>query len=914
MTNSLWVTLHICERQFFLWPTACEWHCTFSGRQSSWCLFLWPTVCEWHHRTCCETVSSHLFLWPTVCEWHCTLCEMQSVSHLFQWPTASEWHCTFCENWYHTFFYYQQRVSDIAHFVKGSLITSFLMTNRMWVTSLDISWKELLHLFQSPTASEWQCMFCERQSHHIFFYDQFQLVSDIVHFVKHSPTTSFPMMNSMQVTLHTFWKAVSLHLFIWPIVGEWHCTFFLSQLFWWPTGSEWHSVHFVKGCLITSFPMTNRKWVAFHNLWKAVLSHDQQPVSNIHPHFVKGSLQIIYNQQSVSNICTFQLWNAGVSSHVFLWPTACEWHSTFPERQLYYILCYDEQSVSEIAHFVKGSLNSCTSFPMTNRMSAQFHIVWKAVLSHLFSSLTACEWHGACHANFHHIFSSDQQQVSDIANFWRGSVTTPFPMTNRKWVKLHFLWKTVSSHLFIQPTASERHCTFVKGSLIPSFLMTNSMWVTLHILWINLIKYVMWPIACEWYCTFCERQSHHIFSYHQQRVSDIAHLVKCSLITSFHMTTGCQWHHTFCEKHSQHICSYDQQQVSNIAHFVKGSLTSNLFQWPTVCEWHCTLCERQSHHIFSCDQQEVSDIAQFVNVSSHLFLWPTVCGWHCTICERQSHHIFSYDQQKVSDITHSVKGSLPSHLFLWPTVCEWHCTFCEKQSHHIFSYDQQQVNMVVVHFVKGSLITSFPITNSEWVTLHILWKAVSSHLFLSPTACEWHCTFCERQSHHIFSSDQQAVSHILWQTVSSHLFLWPTACEWHCTFYIWKVISSHLFLWLKGSEWHCTFCERQSHHIFSYDQQQASDIAHSMQKAVSSHLFLWPTACEWYCTFCQWQSHHIFAYDQQEVCDIAHFVKYSLTTSFPMTNSEWVTLHCEIQSHHISSHDQQSVSDIAHLV
>ena len=108
----------------------------------------------------------------------------------------------------------------------------------------------------------------------------------------------------------------------------------------------------------------------------------------------------------------------------------------------------------------------------------------------------------------------------------------------------------------------------------------------------------------------------------------------------------------------------------------------------------------------------------------------------------------------------------------------------------------------IAHFVKGSLITSCPITKSQWVTLHILWK-VSSHLFLWPIGSKWHCT---RQSHPIFSYDHRlwvVTLHILWKSVSSHPFLWPTACEWHCT-----------------------FCERQS-----------------------PHLFLWPTACEWYIGF-----------------------------------------------------------------
>ena len=59
---------------------------------------------------------------------------------------------------------------------------------------------------------------------------------------------------------------------------------------------------------------------------------------------------------------------------------------------------------------------------------------------------------------------------------------------------------------------------------------------------------------------FCERKSHHIFSYNQQEVSGIAHFaVKGSLITSFN----------------------DQQEVSDVAHFVKSSLTTPLL---TACK------------------------------------------------------------------------------------------------------------------------------------------------------------------------------------------------------------------------------------------------------------------------------------------------------------------------------------------
>ena len=250
-----------------------------------------------------------------------------------------------------------------------------------------------------------------------------------------------------------------------------------------------------QGSLIISFHMSNRKWVTLHILWKAM-----------------------------------------VSSHLFLWPTASEWHCTFCEWQSHDIFSSNQQEVSDTAHFVKGSL--ITSVPMTNREWVTLQILWKSI-----------SWH----------LSYDQQQVSDIGRFVKGSLITSFPMTNRLWVTLHMLWKAVSSHLFLWPTASEWHCTFcegqshhmfsydqqqvsdiahiVKGSLITCFPMTNSLWVTLHILWIVVSSCLfLWPTACEWHCTFCEWESHHIFSYDQQQVSDIGHFVKGILITSLPMT------------------------------------------------------------------------------------------------------------------------------------------------------------------------------------------------------------------------------------------------------------------------------------------------------------------------------------------------------------------------------------------
>ena len=282
-------------------------------------------------------------------------------------------------------------------------------------------------------------------------------------------------------------------------------------------------------------------------------------------------------------------------------------------------------------------------------------------------------------------------------------------MINRKWAAFHILWKAVSSHVFLWLKGSEWYYTL--GSVITPFPMTNSKWVAFHIWWKAVSSPV--PITKRKWVAFhiCESHCHHISFYDQQAVSSIPHFVK-SLITLFPMTKGSEWGSTF----------------------VKGGLIKS-FLWPTVCECHCTFCERWSDHVFSYDQQLVSDIAHFVKGSlitffpmtnrkwvtlhilvwSHLLQWPTACEWHCTFCERQSDHAFtfSYDQQQVSDIAHVVRGSLITSVPM-TKGSEWQCG--------------------IAHFVKGSLITYFPITKRKWVALHILWKAVSSHIFLSPKA------------------------------------------------------------------------------------------------------------------------------------------------------------------------------------
>jgi hypothetical protein len=237
----------------------------------------------------------------------------------------------------HILSYDQQRVSDISHFLNGNLNKSSPITNSLWVT-LDILWNSVFScVLLWPIASEWHCTFCERQSHHMFSFDQ-QRVSNIPHFVREN----FPMTNRMWVTLHILWKAVSSHIFLYQ-------QFVSDQV-----------GHIVKGNLITCFPMTNSLWVK---------------------HFVKSSLITCLPMTNSEWVMLDILWQA-VSSHLLLWQSGSEWHWTFCERQSCHMFSYDQQQVSEIAHFVHGSL--ITSFPMTDSKWATLLILWKTASSAVF--------------------------------------------------------------------------------------------------------------------------------------------------------------------------------------------------------------------------------------------------------------------------------------------------------------------------------------------------------------------------------------------------------------------------------------------------------------------------------------------------------------------------------------------------
>ena len=199
-------------------------------------------------------------------------------------------------------------------------------------------------------------------------------------------------------------------------------------------------------------------------------------MSNIKYFYGRQSHHIFpYDQQQVSDIPHF----VTVSSHLFPWPTACEWHRIWSKCSLitpflwqiasewYFVRgslvtsVFLWQQVSDIAQWVKCS--NITSFPMTNSLLVTSHILQKGILISFFSMIDS-KWVAFtfCECQSHHIFCYN----------------------NSMWVTLLLLWKVVSSHLLHDEQLVSDLPDFVKGYLPISFFpMTNSKWVTLHIVW-----------------------------------------------------------------------------------------------------------------------------------------------------------------------------------------------------------------------------------------------------------------------------------------------------------------------------------------------------------------------------------------------------------------------------------------------
>ena len=296
MTNSWWVTLHISWWEIWLylilWPTGCEWHCTFFWKAMWLYLVLWTPVCECHCTLLCK---GNLILsydqqdsgvgdnqhFPK----NLTHCHISSMTNRM-WVTLHimlQGNLTiFCP------MTNRMWVTQTLHtFLKSSLIASFCMTNRKWVTLCNFlgnlisccsmtnrKWVTL-HTFWTGnlitscpwlTGCGWDYTFSARQSDHILSYDQ-KDVSDIAHCSeRQSEVTPCPMDISLWVTLHTF----------------------------------------MKGYLISSCPMTNRKWVTFmHMFWKEISSH------------------LVLRWTESEWCCTAFFWMA-ISPYLVLWTSVCE--------------------------------------------------------------------------------------------------------------------------------------------------------------------------------------------------------------------------------------------------------------------------------------------------------------------------------------------------------------------------------------------------------------------------------------------------------------------------------------------------------------------------------------------------------------------------------------------------------------
>ena len=176
----------------------------------------------------------------------------------------------------------------------------------------------------------------------------------------------------------------------------------------------------------------------------------------------------------------------------------------------------------------------------------------------------------------------------------------------------------------------------------------------------------------------------------------------------------------------------------------------------------------------------------------------------------------SHDKQYVSYSSLSFCQTVSSDLISWPIVGKWQC-ISVKQSLYIH-------------------------TNSKWVTVPfsiLFCQAVWSHLILWPTDGEWHC--------HLLSASQ-----------SDHM---TTASKWQAPSC--QAVSWYVTLWLTGSEWH--YSSRQSHDMWSYDQQGVSDFLPGT--LIISH----PTV-----TNSLWVT-------------VPFFMLCSLSTSHPVTDRKWVT-------------------------
>ena len=268
----------------------------------------------------------------------------------------------------------------------------------------------------------------------------------------------------------------------------------------------------------------------------------------------------------------------------------------------------------------------------------------------------------------------------------------------------------VTTHIFSKP---------IKSHLVPLPTVASG-WRHIMFWWAISSHLVPWPTGRKGHCTCFWKQSHHI--------------VACP-------GTGCEWHSvTFCKANPITPCPTSIINSSSwwvtLQIFLRGNLITS--HPGTNRKWVTfeLLRGHESNYIFNA-------------------LGPMASRWHC---------IFFWN------------WGFSLHLILGPRVGKQHCTYSEKQSHHCC-----------------------PMTNRMWVTqsshITFFWKPMSSHVVIWPN--RWWVTL-----------------HILWMAISS----W-TVGEWHCTFF-WRPIISRLVLWPTVCEQDIAhFSESQAHDISSYDQR-----------------------------------------------------------------------------------------------
>ena len=183
-------------------------------------------------------------------------------------------------------------------------------------------------------------------------------------------------------------------------------------------------------------------------------------------------------------------------------------------------------------------------------------------------------------------------------------------------------------------------------------------------------------------------------------------------------------------------------------------------------------------------------------------------------------------------------------------------TFSFTRNSHLSSIDQQFVGDTSFTTLPGCLISSHPMTNRQWVKLHVMFcQAVLSYLMPWPTDSEWHWYFFLLLDTSLIISYPMTTS--LWVTLfffllqGSLIIFHPITNSQWVTLHSWQPpqLTSHP-IWTNRM-WvtllFLPFFPRLSH-LSSHNQQGVSDTAFFFCLTVSSYLIPWPTECgEWHC-------------------------------------------------------------------